>query len=118
LNFNDFANGYVPLFAMIATGGPFTEFIEMSYAVTGISGLGCIYFVSFYVVGCLVAVNVFSAFVIDAFLSQYEEGRALRGDAEASTLDQSRAGDGYRIVCIRHSARDDVYKAMFLEGDA
>ena len=79
---------------MIATGGPFTEFIEMSYAVTGISGLGCLYFVSFYVVGCLVAVNVFSAFVIDAFLSQYEEGRALRGDAGMSTLDQSRAGDG------------------------
>ena len=79
LNFNDFANGYVPLFAMIATGGPFTEFIEMSYAVTSIAGLGCIYFVSFYVVGCLVAVNVFSAFVIDAFLSQYEEGRARRG---------------------------------------
>ena len=34
VNFNDYANGYVPLFAMIATGGPFTEFIELSYAVT------------------------------------------------------------------------------------
>lgn len=118
LNFNDFANGYVPLFAMVATGGPFTEFIDMAYAVTGLRGLGCLYFVSFYVVGCLVAVNVFSAFVIDAFLSQYEEGRVLQGDAEAATLDQSRAGDGYRIVCIRHSARDDVYKAMFLDGDS
>ena len=86
-------------------------------AVTGVSGLGCIYFVSFYVVGCLVAVNVFSAFVIDAFLSQYEEGRALRETPRRRRW--IRVARGRRracIVCIRHSARDDVY-AMFLEGD-
>ena len=112
LNFNDFANGYVPLFAMIATGGPFTEFIEMSYAVTGVSGLGCIYFVSFYVVGCLVAVNVFSAFVIDAFLSQYEEGRALRGTRSADIGSSPR---GRRLphrlhpsFCARRRAQGDV----------
>ena len=90
----------------------------MSYAVTGVSGLGCIYFVSFYVVGCLVAVNVFSAFVIDAFLSQYEEGRALRATRASTLRSGSRAGDGAAASRVRHSARDDVRKAMFLEGDA
>ena len=74
-------------------------------------GLGCIYFVSFYVVGCLVAVNVFSAFVIDAFLSQYEEGRASAGRRIARRrLDQSRRRRYTHIVahpsfCARRRAR-------------
>lgn len=117
LNFNDFAMGFLPLFAMVTSGGPYTEFVEALNDVSAFRGAGYVFFITFYVVGVLVCFNVFAAFVIDAFLSQYADGRALAHDAEADTLDQSRAGAGFRIVAHRRSAEDDVYKAMFLEED-
>ena len=117
LNFNDFAMGFLPLFAMVTSGGPYTEFVEALNDVSGARGAGYYFFVSFYVVGVLIFFNVFSAFVIDAFLSQYTEARALAHDDEADTLDQSCVEEGYRIVATRRSAQNDVYRAMFLEDD-
>ena len=117
LNFNDFAMGFLPLFAMVTSGGPYTEFVEALNDVSGAKGAGYYFFVSFYVVGVLIFFNVFSAFVIDAFLSQYTEARALAHDDEADTLDQSCVEEGYRIVATRRSAQNDVYRAMFLEDD-
>ena len=108
---------FLPLFAMVTSGGPYTEFVEALNDVSGARGAGYYFFVSFYVVGVLIFFNVFSAFVIDAFLSQYTEARALAHDDEADTLDQSCVEEGYRIVATRRSAQNDVYRAMFLEDD-
>ena len=116
LNFNDFAMGFMPLFAMVTSGGPYTEFVEALNDVSG-NGAGYYFFISFYVAGVLIFFNVFSAFVIDAFLSQYSDNRALAHDEEADTLDQSCVEDGFRIVATRRSAQSDVYKDMFLEDD-
>ncbi|KAH8048749.1 hypothetical protein JL722_12373 [Aureococcus anophagefferens] len=97
LNFNDFAMGFLPLFAMVTSGGPYTEFVEALNDVSGAKGAGYYFFVSFY--------------------AQYTEARALAHDDEADTLDQSCVEEGYRIVATRRSAQNDVYRAMFLEDD-
>ena len=57
------------------------------------------------------------AFIVDAFLSQFEDKRALQEDENCASLDQSRAGDGFRIIASRNTSKDDVYRAMFLEDD-
>ncbi|KAH8059123.1 hypothetical protein JL722_5677 [Aureococcus anophagefferens] len=64
LNFNDFAMGFLPLFAMVTSGGPYTEFVEALNDVSGAKGAGYYFFVSFYVVGVLIFFSA-SAFVID-----------------------------------------------------
>jgi hypothetical protein len=115
LNFNDFSMGFMSLFTYIVAG-PFHEFIEAAEAVA-LPGTGYVFFISFYIVGTLIIFNVFSAFVIDAFLSQWEDSRALAEDTEDDTLDQSNVAEGFRIVARRPANKDDVYKAMFLEDD-
>ncbi|KAH8072906.1 hypothetical protein JL720_10993 [Aureococcus anophagefferens] len=57
LNFNDFAMGFLPLFAMVTSGGPYTEFVEALNDVSGAKGAGYYFFVSFYVVGVLIFFN-------------------------------------------------------------
>ena len=32
-------------------------------------------------------------------------------------MDQSRAGEGFRIIASKRSSKDDIYRAMFLEDD-
>lgn len=116
LNFNDFSMGFIPLFTMITTGGPVNEFIEAMSAVSAFPGAGVVFFLAWYVVGNLIMVNIFSAFVIDAFQSQYQDAHANKCDTEGRSLDQSTAGDGFRIVAKRSNNADDVYKAMFADG--
>ena len=42
--------------------------------------VGYLYHVSFYIVGILIVKEgLIVAFIVDAFLSQFEDGRALRG---------------------------------------
>jgi len=117
LNVNDFAMGFYPLFAMIIAGGPFPELVAAFDKVAAFHGAGVLFFFSWYVVGVLIMVNVFSAFVIDAFLSQYEDDdeKVEHPDDELSSLDQSFAGEGYKIVAYKASTTDDVYKAMFAD---
>ena len=38
-------------------------------------------------------------------------------DENAESLDQTAAGEGFRIVAQRGSTKDDVFRAMFLEDD-
>ena len=57
------------------------------------------------------------AFIVDAFLSQFEDNRALCEDENIASLDQSRAGEGFRIIASKRSSKDDIYRAMFLEDD-
>ena len=73
--------GFLPLFAMITSGGPYTEFVEAAEAVTSHPGAGYAFFISFYVVGVLIFFNVFSAFVIDAWAS----ARGNRSEASATS---------------------------------
>mmetsp|Transcript_27697 Transcript_27697/g.83004 ORF Transcript_27697/g.83004 Transcript_27697/m.83004 type:complete len:746 (-) Transcript_27697:40-2277(-) len=116
LNCNDYAMSFISLFAFV-TAGPFHEMIEAAEAVTSFPGSGYVYYISFYVVGILIVFNVFIAFVIDAFLSQYENDRVSAVDENAESLDQTMAGEGFRIVAQRGSTKDDVFRAMFLEDD-
>ncbi|KAJ8603754.1 hypothetical protein CTAYLR_000296 [Chrysophaeum taylorii] len=113
LNFNDFSMGFGPLLAMIVAGGPFDEFNQALDRVAGFKGAGVVYFTSWFVVGVLIMVNVFSAFVIDAFLSQYDDDAVLNEDEDLASLDQSFAGEGFRIVASRSKTTDDIYKDMF-----
>ena len=55
--------------------------------------------------------------VVDAFLSQFEDNRALCEDENIASLDQSRAGEGFRIIASKRGTKDDIYRAMFLEDD-
>ena len=115
LNYNDFSMGFYPLFAMIISGGPFPELVAALNHVSIFKAAGVVFYFSFYVVGVLIMVNVFSAFVIDAFLSQYEDDKIQAPDTELESLDQSYAGDGFKIVAYKRSTTDDVYKAMFAD---
>ena len=38
-------------------------------------------------------------------------------DENIASLDQSRAGQGFRIIASKRSSKDDIYRAMFLEDD-
>ena len=80
--------------------------------------LGYLYHVSFYIVGILIVKEgLIVAFIVDAFLSQFEDNRALCEDENIASLDQSRAGEGFRIIASKRSSKDDIYRAMFLEDD-
>ena len=41
----------------------------------------------------------------------------LQEDENIASLDQSRAGEGFRIIASKRSSKDDIYRAMFLEDD-
>ena len=70
------------------------------------------------VVGILIVKEgLIVAFIVDAFLSQFEDNRALCEDENIASLDQSRAGQGFRIIASKRSSKDDIYRAMFLEDD-
>ena len=70
------------------------------------------------VVGILIVKEgLIVAFIVDAFLSQFEDNRALCEDENIASLDQSRAGNGFRIIASKRSSKDDIYRAMFLEDD-
>ena len=74
--------------------------------------------VSFYIVGILIVKEgLIVAFIVDAFLSQFEDNRALCEDENIASLDQSRAGEGFRIIASKRGTKDDIYRAMFLEDD-
>ena len=80
--------------------------------------VGYLYHVSFYIVGILIIKEgLIVAFIVDAFLSQFEDNRALCEDENIASLDQSRAGQGFRIIASKRSSKDDIYRAMFLEDD-
>jgi hypothetical protein len=114
LNNNDYAMAFMSLFTFIA--GPYHEFIEAAEAA--VPGVGYLYHVSFYIVGIfIVKEGLIVAFIVDAFLSQFQDGRALRKDDNCASLDQSRADDGFRIIASRSTTKDDIYRAMFLEDD-
>lgn len=123
LNFNDFGLAFLPLFAMSTTGAPYDELIEGLDNVSSFPAAGVVFYFTWYVVGCLVLANVFSAYVIDAFLSQFTFDREKQNivatdgepDEELHSLDQTLAGENYRIAAKRGSVTDDVYKAMFME---
>ena len=71
-----------------------------------------------YIVGILIVKEgLIVAFIVDAFLSQFEDNRALCEDENIASLDQSRAGEGFRIIASKRSSKDDIYRAMFLEDD-
>ena len=70
------------------------------------------------VVGILIVKEgLIVAFIVDAFLSQFEDNRALCEDENIASLDQSRAGNGFRIIACKRGTKDDIYRAMFLEDD-
>ena len=70
------------------------------------------------VVGILIVKEgLIVAFIVDAFLSQFEDNRALCEDENIASLDQSRAGEGFRIIASKRGTKDDIYRAMFLEDD-
>ena len=103
------------LFTFI-TAGPYHEFIEAAEAAIPV--VGYLYHVSFYIVGILIVKEgLIVAFIVDAFLSQFEDNRALCEDENIASLDQSRAGEGFRIIASKRSSKDDIYRAMFLEDD-
>ena len=84
----------------------------------GVTLLGYLYHVSFYIVGILIVKEgLIVAFIVDAFLSQFEDNRALCEDENIASLDQSRAGEGFRIIASKRGTKDDIYRAMFLEDD-
>ncbi|KAJ1447854.1 hypothetical protein M885DRAFT_450891 [Pelagophyceae sp. CCMP2097] len=117
LNFNDFAMGFMPLFASLINGGPLKALVEAFDRVSQDKAAGMLFFFSWQIVGVLVMANIFSAFVIEAFLSQFNDAIALRSDAETALPSDRHnanvASLGYRIVPQRGSSRDDVYKAMY-----
>ena len=115
LNNNDYAMAFMSLFTFI-TAGPYHEFIEAAEAAIPV--VGYLYHVSFYIVGILIVKEgLIVAFIVDAFLSQFEDNRALCEDENIASLDQSRAGEGFRIIASKRSSKDDIYRAMFLEDD-
>lgn len=91
----------------------YDELVEGLDQASSFDGAGVVFYFSWYFVGCLILANAFSAFIIDAFLSQFTNQDTI--DEEIHSLDQSLAGENYRIVATRGSNTDDVYKAMFLE---
>jgi len=87
-------------------------------AEAAIPVVGYLYHVSFYIAGILIVKEgLIVAFIVDAFLSQFEDNRALCEDENIASLDQSRAGEGFRIIASKRGTKDDIYRAMFLEDD-
>ena len=121
LNFNDLVLGLLPLFAMVTSGGPVSEVIDAAARARRPEGqqwVGYAFFISYYVVGVLVAFNIFSAFIIDAFISEYEAINGADGSLDDPDRDEVLLENedlGYKVVVRGAGSRDDVYKKMFAE---
>ena len=49
------------------------------FAAVASRDLARVYFLSFYVIGVLLFLNIVVAFILDAFLSEYNKARSSRG---------------------------------------
>ena len=66
----------------------------------------------------LIAFNIFSAFIIDAFISEYEAINGADGALDDPDRDEVLLENedlGYKVVVRGAGSRDDVYKKMFAE---
>lgn len=115
LNLNDAVMGFVPLLGMIVSGGPITAVVGAYDAAAGAPSY--VFFFLYYTAGCLVIFNVFVAFIIDAFLSQYEDLKS--GDdvdeiaEELGSAKTSETATGFMLVESTASKRDKVIRKMF-----
>ena len=76
LNFNDYESAFVTLFCILVVNNWFV-FVDGFAAVTTVA-TSRLFFISFYLVGVLVLLNVVVAFILDAFLSELEKTRTTR----------------------------------------
>lgn len=77
LNFNDAECSFVTLFCVLVVNNWFV--IVDGFAAVSNRDLARVYFLAFYVVGVLLFLNIVVAFILDAFLSEYNKARSSRG---------------------------------------
>lgn len=85
INFNDYPSSFVCLFCILVVNNWFV-FVDGFAAVTSDS-TSRIFFITFYLSGVLVLLNVVVAFILDAFLSELEKTRVTR----SRSLSRSRS---------------------------
>ncbi|GMH46792.1 hypothetical protein TrVE_jg9970 [Triparma verrucosa] len=121
LNFNDFSMGFMTFVSFLVSGGPVTEVID-AFGVVGRFGQPCsvIFFYAYFYVVCYVLFNVFVAFIIDAFLVNYES-QFIEEDSFSRRLmggggdDMIQVEEGHEVIQHKASSSDVLYKKMFSE---
>ena len=77
LNFNDVESAFVTLFCVLVVNNWFV--VVDGFAAVASRDVARVYFLSFYVIGVLLFLNIVVAFILDAFLSEYNKARSSRG---------------------------------------
>ena len=89
------------------------EFFEAYTAVYHTPFIAVVFWVSFYVVGVLIAFNIFGAFIIDVFITQMEhKGQSV---VEEETQSLRTTSEGVKVLATFQGS-DDIYKKMFLDA--
>ena len=77
MNFNDVESAFVTLFCILVVNNWFV--VVDGFAAVASRDVARVYFLSFYVIGVLLFLNIVVAFILDAFLSEYNKARSSRG---------------------------------------
>ena len=80
LNFNDYESAFVTLFCILVVNNWFV--VVDGFAAVTTDATARLFFLSFYVVGVLVALNIVVAFVLDNFIVEVEKTRVARRTLE------------------------------------
>lgn len=113
LNFNDFSMGFMTFLAFLVSGGPVTEIID-AFGLVGSGGqsVSVIFFYAYFYIVCYVLFNVFVAFIIDAFLVNYESQFIEEGEEKEAEA-MIKVEEGYEVIHHKASSSDLLYKKMF-----
>ncbi|KAK3276749.1 hypothetical protein CYMTET_15207 [Cymbomonas tetramitiformis] len=108
-NFNDMPSAMVTLFDILVAG--FDPNVVEGVAAVASTFQARLFFLIFYLVGSVVLFNVFTAFIIDAFIANYESEdiqAAGSGNIHAPTGESSL--DVFEKVQDRHSTLVEMFK--------
>jgi len=132
---NDLSVAFMPLFSMLVSGGPITEIISGSaYAIdAGCDTCGLwlsrLYWLSFYIVSLLAVYNIFTSFVLDAFMARFElqasqtaDGASLAEPSSSNGVDEHLESlrkaynePGFEVVANVSHGADNLLKQMFAD---
>jgi hypothetical protein len=90
LNFNDFFMGFVPLMSTLVAGGPNEDLIAGIASASGNDAGSKIFFAAYYYTTHLIVLNVFIAFIINAYTLRCEAHNSGDGSHTVDGLDKNQ----------------------------
>ena len=117
-NYNDFGLGFFALLTAVVTGGPLTEVLD-AYAAAGPGGRwgsSCFHMLQYYAMSCIMF-NVFTSFVIDAFVVEFYQGNVSANEEKSQVFMEALCKEynepGYVLVARPRERATQVYRDMF-----